>query len=86
MVDDDWPPEDWRDIWGDPVLGDWDLDDMEALLPPAIWKPFNRDMTVGFEEFLRRDSWPLEQLARINELLDELGISRQDWWWELYGR
>jgi hypothetical protein len=81
---------DWKSVWGDPELGDWDLDDMQALIDPEDWSPFARNMDDAYTEYLleggQPGSIPGSLLDEINEFLDTHGLRPQVWWAELYGQ
>lgn len=89
MVDEQGSP-DWKSVWGDPRLGDWDLDDMKALIAPEDWKMFDETMNEAYTQWLESggfpESIPLWILVEINEFLDLHGLRPQVWWAELYGR
>ncbi len=89
MVDEHGSP-DWKNVWGDPELGDWDLDDMKALIDPEDWKILDEKMNEAYAEWLQSGgssgSIPGWILAELNEWLEVHGLTPQVWWAELYGR
>ena len=80
----------WKSVWGDPQLGDWDLDDMKALIDPDDWKTFDENMNKAYTQWLQNGGYPGSipgwMLHDINVFLEWHGLRPQVWWAELYGR